>query len=141
MNAKTFLGQAYRIDQRINSKMEQISCLRELAEKATHTLKTQPLSSTRNTHLMEHIIVKIIDLENELNTEIDKLIELKREIIGVIKAVKSSECQILLELRYLCFMNWAKIAIEMNYSNQHIYRLHDKALHTVASMIGGRYEL
>ena len=31
MTAKEYLGQAYRIDQRINSKLEQVISLRELA--------------------------------------------------------------------------------------------------------------
>ena len=35
MTAKEYLGQAYRIDQRINSKMEQIASLNLLAQKAT----------------------------------------------------------------------------------------------------------
>ena len=36
--------------------------------------------------------------------------------------------QLLLEKRYLCFMPWEKIAVDMGYSIQHIYRLHDWAL-------------
>lgn len=33
MTAKEYLGQAYRLDQRINSKIEQVSSLNELATK------------------------------------------------------------------------------------------------------------
>ncbi len=29
---------------------------------------------------------------------------------------------------YLCFESWEKIAVEMNYSIKHIFRLHSKAL-------------
>ena len=35
MTAKEYLSQAYRIDQRINSKLKQVSSLRELSTKAT----------------------------------------------------------------------------------------------------------
>ena len=38
MTTKEYLAQAYRINQRINSKLEQIVSLRELATKATSTL-------------------------------------------------------------------------------------------------------
>ena len=31
-------------------------------------------------------------------------------------------------MRYLCFLPWEKIAGDMGYSIQHIYRLHDWAL-------------
>lgn len=37
MTVKEYLGQAYRIDQRINSKLEQVGSLRALAAKATST--------------------------------------------------------------------------------------------------------
>ena len=35
MTSKEYLSQAYRIDQRINSKIEQVSSLHDLATKAT----------------------------------------------------------------------------------------------------------
>ena len=128
MTAKEYLTQAYRIDQRINSKLEQVSSLRDLSTKATSTFSDVPPSGTRNVHRMEDVICKIVMLENEINAEIDHLVDLKREIREVISRVKNLECQTLLELRYLCFKTWEQIAVEMNYSIQHIYRLRDKAL-------------
>jgi len=46
MTAKNYLSQAYRIDQRINSKLEQVQSLRELATKATATLNDSPVSGS-----------------------------------------------------------------------------------------------
>ncbi len=128
MDAKAYLGQAYRIDQRINSKLEQIVSLRELATKATSTLSDMPSSGTRNIHSMEGIITKMIDLENEINQDIDTLVDLKRVFVTIIKKINNPEYQTLLELRYLCFKTWEQIAVEMGYSLQHIFRIHDKAL-------------
>ena len=128
MTAKEYLGQAYRLDQRINSKLEQVMSLRTLATKATSTLSDTPPSGTRNVHRMEDIIVKIIEMENEINRDIDNLVDLKREMVSVIKAVTDPELQTLLELRYLCFKSWEQIAVEMEYSIQHIFRLHDKSI-------------
>ena len=128
MTAKEYLGQAYRLDQRINSKLEQVMSLRDLATKATSTLSDVAPSGTRNVHRMEDIIVKIVDLENEINRDIDNLVDLKRDMVSVIKAVTDPEYQTLLELRFLCFRTWEQIAVDMNYSIQHIYRLYDKAL-------------
>lgn len=131
MTAKEYLGQAYRIDQRINSKIEQVSSLRALATKATSTLSDIPPSGTRNVHRMEDIIVKIIDMENEINADIDRLVDLKQEIIKTIKSVNNPEQQTLLELRYLCFRSWEEISVEMDYSIQQIYRIRDKALEKI----------
>ena len=128
MTIKEYLSQAYRIDQRINSKLEQVRSLRELAEKATSTLSDTYSSGNGNKQKMEGVIVKIIDLENEIDEEIDRLVDLKQEIVSMIKQVKNPEYQTLLELRYLNFKTWEQIASEMHYSIQHTFRIHDKAL-------------
>ena len=90
MTAKEYFSQAYQIDVRINSKMEQVASLRDMATKATQTLSDMPGSATRNVHRMEDIIVKIVDLENEINADIDKLVDLKRSIIDIIRQVDDS---------------------------------------------------
>lgn len=128
MTAKEYLGQAYRLDQRINSKLEQVLSLRDLTTKATATMSDMPGGGSRNVYKMQDIIAKIIDLENEINADIDQLVDLKREMVATIKSVTDPECQTLLELRFLCFKTWEQIAVEMSYSIQHIYRLRDKAL-------------
>ena len=124
MTAKEYL---YRIDQRINSKIEQVASLRELSRKATTTLSDMP-KGTPNPHSKENIILKMMDLENEINEDIDSLVDLKREIVGIIKRVENTEMQSLLEQRYLCFRSWEQIAFEMGYSLQHTFRLHTRAL-------------
>lgn len=128
MNAKEYLSQAYRIDQRINSKLEQVRSLNELATKATNTISDMPGSATRNVHQMEDVVVKIVDLQNEINADIDTLVNLKRTFVAVIKAVENPEQQTLLELRYLCFKTWKEIAVEMGYSSRGIFSLHSAAL-------------
>ena len=52
MTAKEYLGQAYHIDQRIDSKIMQTESLHALATKATATLNDAPVSNTKNTHSM-----------------------------------------------------------------------------------------
>jgi hypothetical protein len=128
MTVKNYLGQAYRIDQRINSKLEQIACLRELATKATSTLSDTPRSASRNTHSMENILVKMFALESEINDDIDALVDLKREIVSIIKAIEHPEYQTLLELRYLCFRTWEQIAVDMGYDLRYLHKLHGRAL-------------
>ena len=75
-----------------------------------------------------HFDVDIYNLQEEINRDIDKLVELKREIMEVIRAVPNAEYQTVLEKRYLCFSAWEQIAVDMNYSIQHIHRMHSAAL-------------
>ena len=128
MSTKDYLSQAYRIDQRINSKLAQVMSLRDLLGKATGTLSGAPKAATPNPHSMEDTIAKMVDLENEINEDIDALVDLKAEIMRRIKHVENTEYQTILELRYLCFKRWEEIAVEMNFSLQHLYRLHEKAV-------------
>ena len=132
MSTKDYLSQAYRIDQRINSKLEQVMSLRALLGKATGTLSGAPKAATPNPHSMEDTIAKMVDLENEINEDIDALVDLKAEIMRRIKRVENTEYQTILELRYLCFKRWEEIAVEMGYSLRRLYELHDCALEEIS---------
>ena len=128
MKIKEYLMQAYRIDQRINSKLEQIGALHDLATKATVTYSDMPKSPNRSGSRIEDAIIKIIDLEDEINKDIDRLVDLKTDITHLIKNLDSHEYQIILEQRYLCFKSWEQISVDLGYSIQHTFRLHDAAL-------------
>ncbi len=131
MTAKEYLSQAYRLDQRINSKLDQVSSLRALAHKVTKSYASEGGHGIRQMFSMENTIVKIIDLEHEIDNQIDKLIDLKQEIVGVIQAVDNLECQFLLELRYLTFKTWKEIADNMGFTFQWVHTLHQKALRKI----------
>jgi DNA-directed RNA polymerase specialized sigma subunit len=132
MTVKEYLGQAYRLDQRINSKLEQLESLNGLATKCTSTLTGMPKNPSRSTSMMADAVAKIVDLQAEINRDIDLLVDLKCEMVRVIKNVEHAEYQTLLELRYLCFKTWEQIAVDMNYSIDNVYRIHRKALCAVS---------
>lgn len=131
MTAKEYLKQARYLDERINMKIEQVASLHGLATKATSTLSDMPGSPTRNTHRMEDIIIKILMLENEINVDIDKLVDLKNGILSAIKGVDDSDSRLILEKRYINLETWESIASALNTSVPNIYRLHDKALRKI----------
>ena len=128
MTARDYLGQAFRLDQRINSKIEQIGSLNDLAKKCTSTITGMPHNPNKGNDSMATAVVKIIDLQEEINKDIDALVDLKKEIYSVIQNIDNVECQTLLELRYLSFKTWEEIAVEMDYCIDNVYRLHRKAL-------------
>ena len=135
MNEQEYFNRAYNLDQRINSKIEQISSLNELATKCTSAITGMPHSPNHGKTTMADTVTKIVALQEEINSDIDSLVDLKREMAGVIKAVESSEQQVLLELRYLCFKSWEQIAVEMGYSLHHLYKVHRAALDAAAKWI------
>lgn len=135
MTAKEYLGQAYRLDQRIDAKIAQVATLNELATKCTATLTGMPRNTNHGSSTMADCVAKIIDLQAEINHDIDRLVDLKREIVTVIKAVENVEYQTLLEKRYLCFMNWEQIAVDMHYSGKWVLKLHERALEVVTDIM------
>lgn len=136
MTVKEYLSQAKFLDQRINSKIQQVAALNDLATKATSTLTGMPRNPNHATSTMEEAIAKIIDLQAEINSDIDTLVDLKRDLSATIKAVGNTEYQTVLEKRYLCFQSWEQIAVEMGYDLRWLYRIHGKALEEVKAILG-----
>ena len=134
MTVKEYLSQARYLDQRINSKIQQVASLNDLATKATSVITGMPRNPNHATSSMEDVIAKIIDLQAEINNDIDTLVDLKRSLSKTIKAVDSPEYQTVLEKRYLCFQSWEQIAVEMGYDLRWLYRIHGKALDEVQAV-------
>ena len=80
---------------------------------------------------MADCVGRIIDLENEIRNDMNELLDLKRKIMAIIKAVDNPEHQALLEKRYLCYLSWEKIAVDMGYDLRYIHKLHNRALENV----------
>ena len=135
MTAKAYLSQARFLNLRIHSKVQQIESLNELATSCTAVLSDMPRNPNRGASKVESCVLKIVTLQEEIRNDIDQLVDLKREIMGTVKAVEDPELQTILEKRYLCFLSWEKIAVDMHYSIQHIYRMHDDALAAVESIL------
>lgn len=132
MTALEFLSQAYRLDLRIDSKLEQIASLNELAEKCTFVITGMPLVHDHGASSMADAVEEIVDLQTEINCDIHELVDVKRKIVSAIKAVENMEYQTLLELRFLCGCTWEEVAAKMGYSIQHTFRMRDRALTKVS---------
>lgn len=133
MTAKEYLSQARYLDNRIKSKLLQIDSLNELATRCTPSYSDMPKSPNREGSRMESAILDIIELEDEISKDVVELVALKKEIVD-------TEYQTLLEERYLCFITWEQIAVDMGYELRYIHKLHGKALEEVkvpASYEGG----
>ena len=136
MTAREYLTQARMIDSRINSKLMELQRARELATKATGLVSDMPRNPSPDLQQMESRVVKIVDLEREINAEIDELVDLKRDIIReLIAQIRKPEYRTRLELRYLGFRTWDAIAEEMGFEPRTIYRFHSNALRVVERLM------
>ncbi|MEF9879097.1 MAG: hypothetical protein RR975_06670 [Clostridia bacterium] len=90
MTAKEYLMQVRFIDRLIDSKLEQAAQLKATATKATATLSDMPRSDSPDLQSMETNIIKMIDLEREINRDVDRLVDLKKEAMCAISWCWSS---------------------------------------------------
>lgn len=131
MTAKEYLNQAYRLDQRIHSKQEQISSLNDLATSCSASMTGMPRNPNKGGSRMADAVCKIVDLQDSIAADMQELVELKAEIIATIKAVDCIEYKLILEKRYICGKSWPEIAVDLGYKMRHLYKLHDEALAAV----------
>ncbi len=139
MKAKEYLSQALWLDQRINNKLEQLETLRALATKVTAKLAEVKVSggSSTKSH-MENAVVKIVDLEKEINEDIDRLVDIKAEIMDTISRVDDPIGQIILEMRYVNGKSWDEISSSLNYKDSSIFKIHSRALKEVTKIKRGQ---
>ena len=138
MTAREYLGQAYRLDQWINSKLRQVENLRSLTQKVTASYGREPVSHTRNVTSLEDSIIRLMEGEEQINQQIDKMVNLKMDIAALIDHVRNENYRLILEKRYLCFLSWDEIATDMHYSSRWVRNVHERALEVVGKLLKER---
>ena len=126
MTAKEYLSQYRTLDIEINGKLEQVEQLRALAAKVSPS--TGFGASGGISDRVGKTVAKIIDLENEINDDIDRLADMKADIMRQINAIKSSAYRTILEEHYFRNKSFDEIGGEINYSKAQICRMHGTAL-------------
>ena len=129
MTAKEFLYQGFSLDRLIQNDMLEIERLRGLAESIPSTLiiGSNVQSSVPNDRVC-NTVMKIVDLSNQVDDDINEYIELKRIIRKTIKRVQNLELRLILHRRYVNLEKWEKIAVDLGYSYQWVIKLHGRGL-------------
>lgn len=126
---KEYLLGYQRINQRVNCLLLEQQRWRELATRVSPNLSGMPRGGGGGG--TQGAISKIVDLETEINAEINKLVEKRKKIESVIRAVEDSTLRTLLEYRYINGKKWEEIASMMGYDYRWALRLHGRALSAV----------
>lgn len=133
MTTKEFLRQSHRLNDLINSNLNELSMLRDLATNiSAQTFDRDKLSGTGYvTSRIEEIVVKICGYEIQVNDEIDRFVDLKQDIRCAIVDVIDRDQQLLLRMRYLECLPWPEIQEKMVLSKQQVHKIHGEALKMV----------
>ena len=141
MTAKVFLSQIRKYDILIANKTETLARLRSQAVSITVNTDKLNVQTTARHDRLEETIIKIMDLESRILKDIETVTELKKDVTDVIDKLEEADEINLLYKRYVFHKDWTVIADEMNYSEQHILRLHGKALFEVQNVLNSLKDL
>lgn len=95
------------------------------------TLKASTLSEKVSGTKKSDLSDKYIKLEKyleEVNTEWDKLIDMRLEAKALIKMLPDAQQQAILYARYINCQPWEQVAVDMHYSWKWVFKLHGRAL-------------
>lgn len=126
MTAKEFLSKAWRIDRRIERKIEERERLQSrLTAGRMSSLTGMPRGGGYD---WTDAAAQVLRLTEQIDDEINRLCTVKRLVNEAIDAVEDSKYRQVLELRYRNYLTWEEIAEDMGYETRWVYELHGRAL-------------
>ncbi len=130
MTPEQYLSQALKLDREINRKIDRLGDLYAACTKSTSLLTLTPGGGHDN-RAFETRMEKYTLLRDEINADIDRLVDLKTEIMHVIDALPDEDCRYVLEEFYLQGKTLCTIGDEMGYTKHYVYELKKKALEII----------
>lgn len=129
MTAKEYLRQAYRLDHRIDSDITEMERLREMACSIGSPGFEEHYDPNHTTEApFVRALEKVWKMEEKINGEIDRLVDLKAQIRSVIEAVSDPNERMVLRYRYIHNMTWERIGDELHAGETSVRRWHASAL-------------
>lgn len=125
------MNRARRIDREISQLLELKQHTRDRLTNITQTLTADIVSGSHDPHKFD----KLAELESDINTKIDELVEVKREIFHLIQQLPTRSHRLVLMSYYLDMRTWEQTAVNMNYSWRQTMRIHGQALIEVEKIL------
>lgn len=134
-NAKRYLQRIARCDSRINAMLAEVDGLYDMVTKITPTLKQDVVSGGGNQDKIGDAVAKIVDLKDEINREIDRFVDMKREAAAMLDKLENHLYYIILHRRYVQYETLEQIAASEHYTYRWICILHGRALQAFAEIM------
>lgn len=128
---KTFLESYLANARRIKALTYEIERWETLATGITQKLKQDVVSGGAVDSKIENYAIKIVELENQLQLEINAAMQTRDETLYIISKAKNYRYRELLELRYVNGLSVRRIAREMEKTEDNIYKLIRLAIKTL----------
>lgn len=126
MTAKEYLKQLKTLDNMINAKLLERERIRALATKVTSNLSERVQGSGSGG--IENTVIKITELEIQINADIDKLVDLKAEATQIIDSLEDNKHKAVLSMYYVSNLTFEQVAENTDISSRWVRKIHGKAL-------------
>ena len=123
---KAVLLEYQAIERRIKRLQSEKQGWLEKATAVSPNLSDMPKGG--GTDKIQNAVCRIADIEQKINRDIDRQIDLRERIEAAVCAISDGKLRDLMRYRYIDGMTWEQIAVEMHYSYVHICRMHGQAL-------------
>lgn len=138
MDAKEYLRSIKKADAIINEKLKEIDQLRGMRYKVTQALKPVMVSGNGAHGGFADASDRLIDLEREIDKEIDRFVDLKREAGAILRKLENPQHYRVLHQHYVMFETFEQIAVDMGYSYRNVCYLHGRALQAFQRVLDER---
>lgn len=125
--AQEYLEQAWKLNAMIENKTAEAEQWRGIALGITANSEGERVQSSGSQQKMADAINRAVDLQAESNALIDRLIDLKQEIIGTIELLNATEYDVL-HKRYIQGMTFDEIGAVKHKSKSWATTVHGRAL-------------
>lgn len=138
MDAKEYLKQAERLDLRIKNKLIEQQQWRDIAMGITANMEGERVQSSGVKSKMADAVERCVDMEAEINSLIDILIDTKKEVIQTIERLDSATEYNVLHMRYIQYMDLQEIADHYGKEYGWATTTHGRALKGVQKILDGK---
>lgn len=137
MKAKEYLLQVKKLDRMINNKLIEIEMWKSIASGTSAKADGERVQSSSNQQKMEDAICKYISIESELDADIDRLVNIKMEVISTIEQLKVDEYDVL-HKEYIQYKELDEIAEDMEKTYSWVTTIKGKALKNLQDILDER---
>lgn len=129
MTAREYLGQAYRLEQRMKFNRDEIENLQELAISVSSSKFEEHYNATRNTDAPYiKTLMQIVELQDKMVLDLEQMVRFKAQVVEVISQLEDKDEYMILTYRYLKNYTWGMIADLLFVDERTVRRQHNKAL-------------
>lgn len=134
-DAKEFLKQVEMLDLRIKNKLIEQQQWRDIALGITANMEGKRVQSSGSQSKMADAVIKCVDMEAEIDSLIDTLVDTKKAVIQTIENLDSATEYNLLHMRYIQYKSLQEIADHYGRDYSWVTTTHGRALKSVQEVL------